>query len=1549
MTTLETALRVSAQYHRYLQSTMRFRDAELAESFAEKMNEEPLTHGPLLEGTPVFRRGASLRQIVAALPGFAPDDAFLRALEGNRRLYRHQEEAVRRVAAGRNIVVATGTGSGKTESFLYPILLDLQRQQQQGALNPGVRALVLYPMNALAHDQRDRLAAPPQPGELRGGITYELNRERAALRFTFGQYIGQTPEKPEKSGRRDDAAWHGELASRVEMRATPPHLLLTNYSMLEYLLLRPNDSPLFDVQNANTWRYLVLDEAHQYRGTKGIEMAMLIRRLKQRLREQGHSGEFRCIATSASLSGGRDSDAQDDKRSAARFAEDLFGEPFSAEDVVFGETEPVIDVSRHRLRRDEYDLIYDALEKGDLGRCDVLLRRYAAPSVDRAAALSWLLLHDEAATRLRSMVLGKPTDVKRLADSLFDGDRRSLGVLAEVLARLRDETGAPLLTGRYHVLLKALENAYVTLAPERRVLIDARTGAGPGTFEVALCQECGQHYFVGRVEAGRLQEADRDPGSTAKKKIFFYRPLAEDDEDHVEDRGRDAPKTYVLCTGCAAMGEKPVECGCDVSLRVRVVEERTSDVREDRVTRCGACGFGGGGSDPVRELQHGHDAPQAVIATSLLGRMDAERRKLLAFSDGRQEAAFFAWYFEQSYRDLLSRNLIHAALRELGAGMHEVARLARAVAFQRSSSGMAAAYATASGENDESYAMVMREALTVERRISLEGVGLLRWRWALPSSFRIPAALCAEPFALSEHEALQVVEMLLDTLRDSKSIELMPPTGIVCSYLELGLQPVQQSVRLHGGRGTAEKNIENWDGPRTRRVLWLMKLARRGRSSLSDEAARACATQVLLQLWDVIHDADRTIRDGRQRVFVHKGAARALNTAWLRAAPIQQEDEVFRCDRCGRIQYAAVRGCCARVRCDGVLHPIGRAHLPRDHYRDIYENHLPGALRAEEHTAQLSYEVARDTQQDFKSGVVNLLSSSTTFEVGVDLGDLSTVLLRNVPPEAFNYAQRVGRAGRRSGTLGLAVTYCRRNPHDLYHWIDPTRIISGRSSAPVLVLKNDKIIVRHVAAWALSDYFRAQQNRFGRVENLFVDPLQPSALQDVRTYLLQNEVRLRGALARMVPDGTRSAAKVHAGNWVEDVAGDESRLALAEAELAHTMNSLRELEVDAVARQEYGLAKWAKSRAETVRHESLLSFLSSQGVIPKYGFPVDVVSLDTSASSSDASGSVDLQRDLGVAIAEFAPTAEVIANKLSWKSYGLKRIPAREWPRWKYRKCVEHGAFVQWMDGEEERELPCGCSVGVGKYVVPAFGFTTGYSIRVEQPVSRPQRLFSTRPFFVGSVGDEPEQRIVESRDGSALISIGRASPGRMAILSEGNRGQQFLICPRCGFGATKRTATHKTHLGKDCSGVLQPTALGHVFETDVLRLQFPTVSSAAMGYFGLLGAAFALASGAAEILEVPAADLSAAVTMGTRGLSQIVLYDNVPGGAGLVSRLDDPDLLLRALRAASERVDGRCGCRSEDSCYACLRSYSNQYAHGRLQRGAAYSFFEGLLELLPA
>src|SRR5262249_18449986 len=152
------------------------------------------------------------------------------------------------------------------------------------------------------------------------------------------------------------------------------------------------------------------------------------------------------------------------------------------------------------------------------------------------------------------------------------------------------------------------------------------------------------------------------------------------------------------------------------------------------------------------------------------------------------------------------------------------------------------------------------------------------------------------------------------------------------------------------------------------------------------------------------------------------------------------------------------------------LRAIRRKDLDSNHYRSLYEEDLPGTLRVEEHTAQLDHEKARELQREFKEGKIHVLSCSTTFELGVDLGDLDTIFLRNVPPEAFNYAQRVGRAGRRSGHPGFAITYCRRGPHDLYHFSEPERMLSGRVRPPALSLRNEKIITRHIAATVLSAF-----------------------------------------------------------------------------------------------------------------------------------------------------------------------------------------------------------------------------------------------------------------------------------------------------------------------------------------------------------------------------------------------------------------------------------------------------------------------------------------------
>ena len=267
---------IRERYENYLKTSFYFKDAVLRESFAQALREYELMRKEIPEPARSFQRGAKAHDLAGKYFG---DEAnpLLPALRSDN-LYSHQESAIRLAyKEKKHAVVATGTASGKTESFLYPILFELYRQHLAGELRePGVRALILYPMNALANDQRQRL----------GEICGELAKAGSGFKPTFGQYIGETPEdKNDRYGkRREEERLPSELIFRKEMRETPPHILLTNYSMLEYLLIRPDDSPLFDNDMGRHWQFIVLDEAHQYRGVKGMEMGMLIRRLQQRLR-----------------------------------------------------------------------------------------------------------------------------------------------------------------------------------------------------------------------------------------------------------------------------------------------------------------------------------------------------------------------------------------------------------------------------------------------------------------------------------------------------------------------------------------------------------------------------------------------------------------------------------------------------------------------------------------------------------------------------------------------------------------------------------------------------------------------------------------------------------------------------------------------------------------------------------------------------------------------------------------------------------------------------------------------------------------------------------------------------------------------------------------------------------------------------------------------------------------------------------------------------------------------------------------------------------------
>ncbi len=1400
---------IRRRYENYLRTSFYFSDPGLRKSFQMALERSgSLLKGPILEPSRSFMPGAN--ELAVAQQAFPANNDELCPALVDRLLWSHQEQAVHSVHNNQhNIVVATGTASGKTESFLYPILFELYQQYCNGELGkPGVRAMILYPMNALANDQRIRL----------GEICQRLEDAQSGFLPTFGQYIGQTPENNRdtyrEASKRAEERLPGELVFRNEMRNNPPHILLTNYSMLEYLLIRPDDSPLFDVDRGKYWKFLVLDEAHQYRGVRGMEMGMLIRRLKQRLKEGGYQGDFRCIATSATITSGKE---QTDKQAVAQFAQELFGEPFNSDNIIFGQT--------------------------------------------------------------------KPTDESPSND-----------------------------IGRYHIFLRALEGAFLIHREGTDVVMlnreDKESDSEP--LEIALCKECGRHYYVGREYGGKLKEAIRDPSQTGFG-VNYYLPKGDTEE-----------YTHYLCRKCGALSNRELKCNCRASIRVELCDSHPD--RPDQLRKCGACNYRRGGiGDPVQEIVHGSDGPNAVIATALHELLPENNRKVLAFADSRQEAAFFAWYAEDSYTKLRDRNLILRALRETGVSSDGLSVNDLANRLMRQFDQVNLLSRTDTDETKERKALeaIMSEAFTNDRRISLAGVGLVNWFVKIPTELRIPSVMRETPWNLDSNIAQKLVSYLLDQLRIRGAMSL-PEGGSAPQWDQLSPYP----PRYVCNRPPAgQRHVFEWGHRQSGIVNHLLFQALTENSQLPREKIIRHAVSLMKGTWEVIREYDNSVRDDERILLPRKNGTFQLNYRWLRISSVGT-NEIYTCSVCAKLSAFNLQDICVRNRCPGYLQPVTADHLHGDHYRTLYQiPNLPPILKAEEHTAQIDNDTARERQTKFKKGDIHLLSSSTTFEVGVDLGDLEIVFLRNVPPEPFNYTQRVGRAGRRD-VPGLAVTYCRRNPHDLYHYGDPKeRIIEGAVNPPYLRILNEKIIIRHMTAVVLAGFFREGNNheRFRNVKSLIGDWEQPTALEDLRGYCDGNQ-NIRRSLLCIVPPIMHQKVGLDSDQWIDNILDSDSRFDRIQAEVCADFNALIRLRKEYFKVGKDHLISRIKRRMNTIEREHTLTFLSRKAIIPKYGFPVDVVELNLPAQSAEA-GKISLHRDLSQAIAEYAPGGKVIANKKEWESCGIKMIPDKV-PPIKYYAYDDARNFEQWNSKPADKANP-------KKYISPIYGFVAPLFATPKDPVSRARRLYTTRPFFNGFIDRSSliEQELIG-------VKVTKAIPGRLVILCEGRSNRKFFICLRCGKAYNKRKRIHNTPLESTCSGTLGKYSLGHELETDVLRIQFPHLADQWEGY----SLAYAVLLGAADTLSLPNTDFNVTITAGNNpGTTSIVLYDDVPGGAGLVEHFEKEHNFRAMLTKAKERVDGGCGC--DRSCYGCLRSYRNQFAHPELNRYMALNHINRILE----
>ncbi|WP_431897546.1 DEAD/DEAH box helicase [Nonomuraea sp. bgisy101] len=1512
MDPLATSALIAGTYRRYLRSLLPVRDPAIAGSLAAEIAASPLlTKGPLLEATPPYRTGATLRELIGdgvLDPAFAALGS--PALPLDRPLYLHQEQALRKAATGRNLVVATGTGSGKTESFLLPILSALI---SEGRLSPGVRALLLYPMNALANDQlkrlRELLSAVPQ--------------------ITFGRYTGDTPEKAQQAAALFDELNPGqprlpnELLSREEMRAGPPHLLLANYAMLEYLLLRPADLELFE--HADRWRFVVLDEAHVYDGARAEELGMLLRRLHDRV---ARDRTLQAIATSATVG--------DEPGAVMDFAAKLFDAPFewvpgdpSRQDLV---TAARLDMPSGPFWGPLTAADYRKLAVSDDPAAE-LVRRSGLPDAGTALACEHVM------ATLRGTLSGGPRPFADLAQLLFGGQEEPAEGLAALVAvgeKVRDLSGSAVLSARYHLFARATEGAYTCLiGPHvslgRRETCTCCSGA---VFEFGACKRCGAVHLIGAVELSGGGQVFSPRVSRDDSRVWLLLGDAPEMTDEDDETLEAVPETEAqdafLCGRCGALHAVwRSECGRDGCHETQLRPVRRLKTRASSPSGCLACGARGSGM--IRQFESGNEAAAAVLATTLyqaLPPMPEQEdrpgggRKLLTFSDSRQAAAYFAPYLESSYAQIQQRRLIldglrRAVARDDTATVDDLVDEVVAVAGQ---AGVFERRASRQQRRREVALWVMRELVAMDERQSLEGLGLLRVELDREPGWRLPAPLLG--LSLTPDECWLLLGELARSLRQQGALT-MPEE--VDPRDEL-FDPRRGPIYVRGDGAEAKLKVLSWLPTRgvNRRLDYLRRV-------LAALGSGADARQILDGCWKLL----TSLRDGwlSSAALTRLGQVHQLDHTWLKLSPA---DEIYQCGLCRRISATSVRGVCPTLGCQGMLTPAKPD--ADEHHRVLYQAMTPVPLLAKEHTAQWTGLEAAEIQQRFLRGEVNVLSCSTTFELGVDVGELQAVMLRNMPPTTANYIQRAGRAGRRADSAALVLTYAQRRSHDLSRYQEPEKMIAGQVRAPYVPLGNDRIDRRHAHSVGLAAFFRYAKETSGTVWKTAGDFFLSGASSQVKAFLTPVPPGVLDSLRQVLPASVQAELGVETGAWVTDLC---ELLEQVRLELSQDIEAFEERRREAFAKRRSDLAARYERTVNTVTRRSLIGYLANRNVLPKYGFPVDSVELRTAHCDSQVGARLELSRDLSSAIYEYAPGSEVVAGGVLWRSAGVYRLPGRELISRSYTVCR---ACQHYREGDETLEAACpacgGASEGaLRQYYVPEFGFVADH--RTAKPSPAPPKGSWNGATHIVSLGEELAERRWTS-PGEASVWCRSGSRGRLVVLSEGPTGSGFLICDWCGWGTPNQGKTAKSHVNplrqNDCTGPLRWRSLAHSFETDILELRFDTPGLTETDHWR--SALYALLEGAADGLEISRNDIDGAISPGSDGRTGLVVFDTVPGGAGSALRIAES---LDVVAGAALKRVASCDCGAETSCYGCLRTRHNERHHDQLSRGAALQVLRAL------
>lgn len=1585
---------------------------------------EAVIKGPFLEAIPDFPKGLSLKDLVeegVLHEGFSrlDDEVFLR------KLHAHQESAIRSIVQeNKNVVVATGTGSGKTECFLYPLIDSLLKADIAG--RPGIRAILVYPLNALANDQLYSRLAPILAGSL------------AEHGITVGRYTGQTRADMSRDQIADqllagdfirrvfpDGIPRNWLLSRQEMLDTPPHVLVTNYAMLEHLLLLPHNRPLF--QHVDL-RFLVLDELHSYAGTQATEVALLLRKLVNRY---GRGNDVRFIGTSASLSSGP---GQGEK--VATFASRLFHAPFGSPITATRE--------RHRLLRGKPHS--SAFTSEQWKNLNDLLGKVREISSTAQALSTWnegviaqeidLLVDPEQEDLPRALakVLGADPGIQSLAEILAtkgsvlvsdvaeqlfgdagDGHERQEAVRAMVtLGAYARETpeGYPLLPARYHIFTKGVEDATIQLAPAKESpehavgLRFAREFRDPKTghmrFRLLTCRKCGELYFEGWENATR-QIIQPEPGKGFRRSVFWLKSkdsvVLADDEDSELDFGPDEHECHINPTTGQCQEFPPEE---NESEWIKTWRARTATLDEDdrlnnaaRVTHCHSCGS----VEATEIITPFHPGDQALSATicdalyeAIPGKPGAELmpgggRSLLVFSDNRQDAAFFAPSLQRSHEEILLRwktvrvlrnNEGSAKLLEIGTTLGEDS------ALRKGFTGVDGRPLRPEDADKHFKTLLLAEFCTPGgARSSLEDLGIVEVRYSMD------LGEIADRAAINHEAGSGIVRFVLDVMRCNRAIKM--PLGIAGTD-EFYWGHYAQHDRFYrlqseGHRFNLLPRIRDNGQPYSNRILHVL----RDRLGISDWSG------ILSRIWSVFQDD----LDGCGMLHATDGDATSLvlRPGTIKFVLGEDESPIYRCNKCGARSRWHLANSCVRWRCPGTIEHIPQEEwneeVRRNHYIQLYrlKQAIP-TLLAREHTAALGMDLKERIESDFKKGALNLLSCSTTMEMGIDLGDLSAVMLRNVPPGVANYQQRAGRAGRRGQGAPVSLTYARNRRYDQSTYEEAEAFLRNPPKTPFVHLANERLLTRHQFSLILSEFLkdRALDQHGLQIGQLFgLDKIKlgenglttehPMAFGDEEVALFKSALS-DWAESEKIDLSLKAAEDLHR-DVVSDLSAEEAKRLIFDRDwlksaFVETLSSVAENFSDrysfywdrrnlAMEDQQPDIATRNQNQALRLANQQMINYVSKHGVIPTYSFPVDSIELEVLDGSLRRRGDADIElnRDAKIGIVEYAPGSEVVANGRVWISRGIDTNPRAFMPLMHYKICSQCRHIEQQPDAALiPRECPaCGAPLEgyARKYVEPLFfvtctsekdGFEPG-SRRIKPPPALEQML----------IGNAPEANFQCTDLTHVSMAYQDARSGRMVVINQG-RGSGFMKCNRCSRSELKKRPNHQfgAHInpktGKQCGNPddAQQTAVGystldlaHTFFTDVLQIRtgliidLPITLPPGVTAFDFKDGVArtvveAVRLACIEILSVPDGEVTASFRWTANGNLEVILSDSVSGGAGYVGQIKTVGA-KHLFECANTILD--CPKQCTTGCSSCLRSYSNQFFWDQFKRPEAKRFIE--------